>query len=108
IWALVAADRKGNQGRAEYRALEIVIEKLQRIAKESGWVGRVLPNFTSGKVREVLAGTVGDVEAQVDRLMEDEGAQRANDDLTRLTLRNREELAAADRYVSELGTIDDF
>ena len=28
IWALVAADRKGNEGRPEYRALEIVIEKL--------------------------------------------------------------------------------
>lgn len=108
IWALVAADRKGNQGRPEYRALEIVIEKLQRIAKESGSVGRVLPNFTSGKVREVLAGTVSDVERQVDQLMDDEDAQRANEDLTRLTLRNREELAAADRYVSELGTIDDF
>jgi hypothetical protein len=108
IWALVAADRKGNQGRPEYRALEIVIEKLQRIAKESGSVGRVLPNFTSGKVREVLAGAVADVAGQVDRLMEDEDAQRANEDLTRLTLRNREELAAADRYVSELGTIDDF
>lgn len=40
--------------------------------------------------------------------MEDQDAQRANDDLTRLTLRNREELDAADRYVSELGTIDDF
>ncbi len=92
IWALVAADRKGNEGRPEYRALEIVIEKLQRIAKESGSVGRVLPNFTSGKVREVLAGNVADVEGQVDRLMDDEDAQRANEDLTRLTLRNREEL----------------
>src|SRR5262249_29388421 len=99
IWALVAADRKGNQGRPEYRALEIVIEKLQRIAKESGSVGRVLPNFTSGKVREVLAGTVSDVERQVDQLMDDEDARRANEDLTRLTLRNREELATADRYV---------
>jgi superfamily II DNA or RNA helicase len=108
IWALVAADRKDNRGRAEYRALEIVIEKLQRIAKESGSVGRVLPNFTSGKVREVLAGTVADIESQVDRLMDDEDAQRANDDLTRLTLRNREELRAAERYVGELGTIDDF
>jgi superfamily II DNA or RNA helicase len=108
IWALVAADRKGNRGRAEYRALEIVIEKLQRIAKESGSVGRVLPNFTSGKVREVLAGTVADIERQVDRLMDDEDAQRASEDLTRLTLRNREELRAAERYVGELGTIDDF
>lgn len=108
IWALVAADRKGNQGRPEYRALEIVIEKLQRIAKESGSVGTVLPNFTSGKVREVLAGTVGDVESQVQRLMDDEDAQKANKELTRLTLRNREELSAAERYVGELGTIDDF
>jgi superfamily II DNA or RNA helicase len=108
IWALVAADRKGNQGRPEYRALEIVIEKLQRIAKESGSVGRVLPNFTSGKVREVLAGGGTDVEGRVGRLMDDDDTRRASEDLTRLTIRNREELNSAERYVSELGTIDEF
>ena len=108
IWALVAADRKGNQGRPEYRALEIVIEKLQRIARESGSVGRVLPNFTSGKVREVLAGSVSDAEHQIDQLMDDEDARRANDDLTRITIRNREDLRAAESYVGEMGTIDDF
>ena len=108
IWALVAADRKGNQGRPEYRALEIVIEKLQRIAKESGSVGQVLPNFTSGKVREVLAGTVSDAEDQIDRLMDDEDARRANEDMTRITVRNREELRSAEAYVGGLGTIDDF
>jgi superfamily II DNA or RNA helicase len=108
IWALVAADRKGNQGRPEYRVLEIVIEKLQRIAKESGSVGQVLPNFTSGKVREVLAGTVSDAEHQIDRLMDDEDARHAKDDLTRITVRNHEDLRAAVGYVEGMGTIDDF
>jgi superfamily II DNA or RNA helicase len=108
MWALVAADRKGNAGRPEYRALEIVIEKLQRIAKESGSVGQVLPNFTSGRVREVLTGSLADLEAEAERLADDEDARRASDELTRLTLRNRDELRAAEQYVKHLGTVDDF
>ncbi len=108
IWALVAADRKGNAGRPEYRALEIVIEKLQRIAKESGSVGQVLPNFTSGRVREVLTRSLAHVEAEAEGLVDDDGARRVGQELTRLTLRNRDELQAAERYVAQLGTVDDF
>lgn len=108
IWALVAADRRGNEGRPEYRALEIVIEKLKKIQKESGSVGRVLPNFTSGRVRDVLTGSVRDAEAELERLLEDGETEEVNEHLTRLTLRNRDELRMADEYVDRLGTIDDF
>jgi superfamily II DNA or RNA helicase len=108
IWALVAADRKGNEGRPEYRALEIVIEKLRKIQQETGSVGRVLPNFTSGRVREVLTGAVADAENQLDRLIEDDETERANEELTRLMVHNREELRSAHDYVEALGTIDDF
>lgn len=108
IWALVAADRKGNEGRPEYRALEIIIEKLRRIQKEAGSVGKALPNFASGKVREVLNGSVVDVERHLDELLDDGDAERASEELTRLTIRNREELETAERYVADLGTIDDF
>lgn len=108
IWALVAADRKGNQGRPEYRALEILIEKLQRIQRESGSVGQVLPNFASGKVREVLTGTLSDAASQIDALFQDDNVERATADLTRLTVRNRDELREAQDYVENLGTVDDF
>ncbi|MCP3858148.1 MAG: hypothetical protein GY704_00705, partial [Phycisphaeraceae bacterium] len=106
--ALVAADRRGNEGRPEYRALEIVIEKLKKIQKESGSVGRVLPNFASGRVGDVLPGSVRDAEEELERLLEDGEAEEANEHLTRLTLRNRDELRMADEYVDRLGTIDDF
>lgn len=108
IWALVAADRKGNEGRPEYRALELLIEKLRRIQNEAGSVGKVLPNFTSGRVRELINGTLADLDQQVDALLEDEDTQRAGEQLTRLMIRNRDDLRAAERYVADLGTVDDF
>ena len=108
IWALVAADRRGNEGRPEYRALEIIIEKLQHIQREAGSVGKVLPNFASGKVRELISGSVSDAERQVDAMLDDPAAAQASEDLTRLTIRNRDELQAAEKYVTDLGTVDDF
>lgn len=108
IWALVAADRKDNDGRPEYRALELLIEKLRRIQEEAGSVGKVLPNFTSGRVRELINGTVADLDQRVDALLDDGDAQRAGEQLTRLTLRNQDELRAAHRYVADLGTVDNF
>lgn len=108
IWALVAADRKGNEGRPEYRALEIVIEKLKRIQSEAGSVGQVLPNFTSGRVRDVLTGSVKDAETELERLLDDDESSEVKEQLTRLTVRNRDELRQAEDYVDRLGTIDDF
>ena len=108
IWALVAADRKDNEGRPEYRALEVLIEKLKKIQSEAGSVGQVLPNFASGRVRELISGSVGDVEGAMDRLLEDADTKRASAELTRLTVRNRDDLERAEQYVDDLGTIDDF
>lgn len=108
IWALVAADRKDNDGRPEYRALELLIEKLKKIQSEAGSVGEVLPNFASGRVRELISGSVGDVEGEMDRLLDDADSKRAAKELTRLTVRNRDDLERAEHYVADLGTVDDF
>jgi superfamily II DNA or RNA helicase len=54
IWALVAADVSKKQGRPEARALEVIIDKLQKIAAELGSAGLVFPGFTGATVRELL------------------------------------------------------
>ena len=43
VWAFVASDRRGGEGRPEARALEVVVEKFERIAEELGSVGFSLP-----------------------------------------------------------------
>ncbi|MHB1446204.1 MAG: DEAD/DEAH box helicase [Acidimicrobiales bacterium] len=108
VWALVAADRRAGQGRPEYRALELVVEKLKLIQDELGSVGPVLPSV-SGNVKEVLSRARADVEAEVDRLLTPDQADRdAEADLSKLAVHNRAEIAAADGYVARLGSTEDF
>jgi superfamily II DNA or RNA helicase len=108
IWPLVAADVSKGQGRPEARALEIVIDKLQKIAKELGSVGAILPGFSTGSVREVLQRARADADREMDALLDVPETKKAADDLTRLAVRNKREITQAEDYVARLGTIDDF
>lgn len=108
IWCLVAADDSKKQGRPEARALEIVVEKLQKIAKELGSVGVVLPGYSSGSVRRLLQQAKADTPEQMGALLDTPEARRVAEDLSRLASRNRIEIEEAERYVQTLGTIDDF
>jgi len=85
-----------------------VVEKLQRISKELGSVGAVLPGFSSGSVRRLLQQAKEDAPQLVGELLETSEARRAAGDLSRLATRNREEIERAERYVAQLGTIEDF
>jgi len=51
IWVLIAADRRRGHGRPEERALEVVVEKLQRIQRNLGRFSPVLPGFSRGRFR---------------------------------------------------------
>ncbi|MGH9065979.1 MAG: helicase-related protein, partial [Acidimicrobiales bacterium] len=107
IWVLVAADRKRGQGRPEYRALELVVEKLRLIHDELGSVSPVLPG-TSANVAEVLARARSDAERRIHELLDDPSARAAQAELSRLSARNRREIDEAERYVATLGSVDDF
>lgn len=108
IWVLVAADRSTRQGRPEARALELVVEKLRRIASELGSVGDVLPRVTSSSVRELLTDTTRDAEAELDRVLDTAAGDETERDWSRLTAHNQAELEEAGRYVAALGVHDDF
>lgn len=108
IWALVAADRRKGEGRPEFRALQVVIEKLKTIEEELGSVGPILPGFSGGTVQDVLAHADEATEGTIEELMEDPSFRTAQGQLTRLSVRNRREIEAAEGYVARLGTTDDF
>jgi hypothetical protein len=109
IWVLVAADRSNRQGRPEARALELVIDKLRLIQAELGSVGAVLPHTASGRVRDILARSEADAEAEVDRALGSEtGGGDIEADWSRLTAQNAVELRSAESYVARLGVHDDF
>jgi superfamily II DNA or RNA helicase len=108
IWVLVAADRKRKEGRPEYRALELVVEKLRLIQSELGSVSPVLPNFSGGSVRDVLTHAPDGAEGELDKMLSDPSLRDAEHDLSRLGARNRHEIDEAEAYVAGLGTVDDF
>ena len=108
IWVLVAADRKRGEGRPEYRALEVVIEKLHTIRRQVGSATRVLPRQTARSVAEVLAQASITAEQEMDELLTDEAIEAGESDLSRLSVTNQRELAEADRFVHSLGSTDDF
>jgi superfamily II DNA or RNA helicase len=108
IWALVAADRKRGEGRPEYRALELIVEKLRTIADQLGSVNSVLPGYAVGSVRDVLLNADRDVERQLEGILDDPSLQQARDDLSRLTVHNQREIKEAQGLVDRLGTTDDF
>jgi superfamily II DNA or RNA helicase len=108
IWVLVAADRKRGEGRPEFRALELVVEKLGRIQRELGSVSPILPGISGGTVQDVLQTAGHDAEQAVDELMDSDPAGEAGRQLSRLAARNRHEVEQAEEYVSRLGTTDDF
>lgn len=108
VWALVAADDSRKQGRPEARALEIVIDKLRRIAQELGSVGAVLPGYSSGSVRRLLQQARGDLAERISDLLDDPDTRRASEELSRLASRNRVDIEEAERYVQRMGTVDDF
>ena len=108
IWCLVAADDSKKQGRPEARALEVVVEKLQKIAAELGSVGAVLPGYSTGSVQRLLQQAKADAPEQVGALLDTPEARQVAEDLSRLASRNRLDIEEAERYVAELGTIDDF
>ncbi|OFW59093.1 MAG: hypothetical protein A2133_12155 [Actinobacteria bacterium RBG_16_64_13] len=108
IWVLVAADRKKKLGRPEYRALEVVVEKLSLIERELGSVSPVLPGFSSGSVSEVLLRAEADAEERVEKLMDERELRKAGADLTKLTVLNQREIEEAQAHVDSLGTVDDF
>jgi superfamily II DNA or RNA helicase len=108
IWVLVAADRRRKQGRPEYRALELVVEKLDKMERELGSVSPVLPRLSSGSLQDLLLRAEATTEEQVDRLMDDPRLLEAGAALTRLAVRNRREIGDAESYVRGLGTVDDF
>ncbi len=106
IWALVAADRERNEGRPEYRALELLVEKLRLIQEQLGSVSPVLPRVSGGSVQDVLIAA--DAEARVEELLDDPASAKAERDLTLLSVENRAEIRAAEAYVRELSPVDDF
>jgi superfamily II DNA or RNA helicase len=106
IWSFVAADRKADRGRPEARALEIVVEKLALIERQQGSISRFLPR--SDSLQRLLAGAQRSIDEDVERLLDDEAAEIAERDYSRLTLHNRQEKERAERYVAELGVVDDF
>jgi superfamily II DNA or RNA helicase len=108
VWVLVAADRRKKLGRPEYRALEVVVEKLSLIEKQLGSVGPVLPGFSTGSVTDVLLRAEADAEERVEKLMDDKELRRAGEDLSRLTVLNQREIEQAEAHVENLGTVDDF
>ena len=108
IWCLVAADASKKQGRPEARALEVVIEKLQKIATELGSVSAVLPGYSSGSVQHLLQRAKADAPEEMDALLDAPEARQVAEDFSRLASRNRLEIEEAERYVAGLGTIDDF
>jgi superfamily II DNA or RNA helicase len=108
IWVLVAADRKKGEGRPEYRALELVVEKLNRIQKELGSVGPILPGLTSGSVMDVLLRAETDAEEKLERMLEDPSLRRVEEDLSRLTVTNQRDIDDAEAHVANFGTSDDF
>lgn len=108
IWALVAADRRTGTGRPEFRALEVVLEKLTRIASELGSVGAVLPALSGDRVASLLMRAGAAAERQADELVDEEALGRANEQLNRLTVQNRREIDNAAAVVGQLGTVEDF
>jgi len=108
IWALVAADASKKQGRPEARALEIVIEKLQRIQEQLGSVSAVIPGFSTGSVRSVLQQAKSNADEQMGALLDASGDETASKDLNRISVRNKQDISQAEEYVARLGTIDDF
>lgn len=108
IWCLVAADGSRRQGRPEARALEVVVDKLQKIARELGSVGAVLPGYSTGSVRRLLQQAKDDAPERVGDLLDTPEARQVAEDLSRLSARNRSEVEQADRYVASLGTVQDF
>jgi len=108
IWVLVAADRSNRQGRPEARALELVIDKLRLIQAELGSVGAVLPHTASGRVRDILARSETDAEAELDRALGSETGGAIEADWSRLTAQNAVELRSAESYVARLGVHDNF
>lgn len=108
IWVLVAADRKRKEGRPEYRALELVVEKLRLIQSELGSVSPILPNFSGGSVLDVLTHAAERAEGDLDKLLSDPSLRDAEHDLSRLGARNRWEIDEAEAYVRRLGTVNDF
>lgn len=108
IWALVAADASKKQGRPEARALEIVVEKLQRIADELGSAGAAIPGFSSGSVRRILERAKDDAPEEMDVLLDAPEQQAVAGDFSLLTVRNQRDIEEAERYVASLGTISDF
>lgn len=108
IWALVAADRGRGQGRPEFRALEVVLDKLSTIAHDLGSVGPVLPAVSGDRVRDLLAREGEHAEQQAEDLIDDEAVATVRDQFDRLTVRNAHEIEQATALVEELGTEDDF
>jgi hypothetical protein len=105
---LVAADRKKGEGRPEYRALEVVVEKLQRIQRDVGSATRVLPRQTARSVTEVLSRAHATAEQEMDNLLSDEALEAGDEDLTRLSITNERELREAEQFVSRFPSTDDF
>jgi superfamily II DNA or RNA helicase len=108
IWALVAADRRKHEGRPEFRALEVVLDKLSTIAHELGSVGPVLPALAGDRVRDLLARAGRDAERKAEELVDEEALDRASGQLNRLTVQNEREIGLATALVEDLGTVDDF
>jgi hypothetical protein len=108
IWALVAADRRRHEGRPEFRALEVVLDKLKTIAHDLGSVGPVLPALAGDRVRDLLARAGRDAERRAEELVDDAALDRASGQLNRLTVQNEREIGLAKALVADLGTVDDF
>ena len=108
IWALVAADRRRHEGRPEFRALEVVLDKLKTIAHDLGSARPVLPALAGDRVRDLLARAGLDAERRAEELVDDAALDRASGQLNRLTVQNEREIGLAKALVADLGTVDDF
>ena len=108
VWAFVASDRRGGEGRPEARALEVVVEKFERIAEELGSVGFSLPGVSTSTLARILEEGAPDAAERVDALLDSEQARSVSAELSRLALVNERELSEAHNFVERLGTVDDF
>ena len=107
IWALVAADRRKGEGRPEFRALEVVLDKLTTIAHELGSVGSVLPHLRAIG-RDLLARAGRDAERKAEGTGGRGGARSRQRSAQPPDRAERSGIRLATALVEDLGTVDDF
>lgn len=67
-----------------------------------------MPGYVGGSVRDVLLNADREAERRLEKMLDDPNLKRAGEDLSRLSVRNEQEIREAEQLVARLGTTDDF